>query len=88
MGVPDTECFTYLDALLESPMAPTVVLATNRGNALVRGTADVVAPHGVPVDLLDRYPFPPLSLSPSLPPSTPYPPLPCTYHPAFCDTGC
>ncbi|VDC01082.1 unnamed protein product [Peniophora sp. CBMAI 1063] len=50
----DIECFTYLNALLESPMAPTVVLATNRGNALVRGTADVVAPHGVPVDLLDR----------------------------------
>ena len=49
------ECFTYRDALLESPMAPAVVLATNRGNALVRGTADVVAPHGVPVDLLDRY---------------------------------
>ena len=51
----DIECFTYLNALLESPMAPTVVLATNRGNALVRGTTDVVAPHGIPVDLLDRY---------------------------------
>jgi len=50
----DIECFTYLNALLESPMAPTVVLATNRGHALVRGTADVVAPHGIPVDLLDR----------------------------------
>ncbi|KZV73627.1 RuvB-like helicase 1 [Peniophora sp. CONT] len=50
----DIECFTYLNALLESPMAPTVVLATNRGNAFVRGTADIIAPHGVPVDLLDR----------------------------------
>ncbi|KIK40995.1 hypothetical protein CY34DRAFT_806597 [Suillus luteus UH-Slu-Lm8-n1] len=50
----DIECFTYLNALLESPMAPTVILATNRGNALVRGTTDVVSPHGVPVDLLDR----------------------------------
>ncbi|KAK7472904.1 RuvB ATP-dependent DNA helicase pontin [Stygiomarasmius scandens] len=50
----DVECFTYLNALLESPMAPTVVLATNRGNALVRGTTDIVAPHGIPVDLLDR----------------------------------
>lgn len=51
----DIECFTYLNALLESPMAPTVVLATNRGNALVRGTTDIYAPHGIPVDLLDRY---------------------------------
>ncbi|PSS35538.1 hypothetical protein PHLCEN_2v1501 [Hermanssonia centrifuga] len=50
----DIECFTYLNALLESPMAPTVIFATNRGNSLVRGTTDIVAPHGVPVDLLDR----------------------------------
>jgi RuvB-like protein 1 len=51
----DIECFTYLNALLESPMAPTVILATNRGNTLVRGTTDIVAPHGVPTDLLDRF---------------------------------
>ena len=51
----DIECFTYLNALLESPMAPTVILATNRGNSLVRGTTDIVSPHGIPVDLLDRY---------------------------------
>ena len=50
----DIECFTYLNALLESPMAPTVILATNRGRSLVRGTTDIVAPHGIPVDLLDR----------------------------------
>ncbi|KZT23225.1 RuvB-like helicase 1 [Neolentinus lepideus HHB14362 ss-1] len=50
----DIECFTYLNALLESPMAPTVIFATNRGNSLVRGTQDILAPHGVPVDLLDR----------------------------------
>jgi len=50
----DIESFTYLNALLESPMAPTVILATNRGNSLVRGTTDIVAPHGVPTDLLDR----------------------------------
>ncbi|KAL9716491.1 RuvB ATP-dependent DNA helicase pontin [Leucoagaricus gongylophorus] len=50
----DIECYTYLNALLESPMAPTVILATNRGNALVRGTTDIVSPHGIPVDLLDR----------------------------------
>lgn len=51
----DIECFTYLNALLESPMAPTVIFATNRGNSLVRGTTDIVAPHGIPIDLLDRY---------------------------------
>lgn len=50
----DIECFTYLNALLESPMAPTVILATNRGHSLVRGTPDIVSPHGIPVDLLDR----------------------------------
>ena len=54
----DIECFTYLNALLESPMAPTVIFATNRGNSLVRGTDDIVAPHGIPVDLLDRYVLP------------------------------
>lgn len=50
----DIECFTFLNALLESPLAPTVVLATNRGNAVIRGTIDIVSPHGIPVDLLDR----------------------------------
>jgi RuvB-like protein 1 (pontin 52) len=51
----DVECFTYLNALLESPMAPTVIFATNRGHSLVRGTTDVYSAHGIPVDLLDRY---------------------------------
>ena len=51
----DVECFTYLNALLESPMSPTVVFATNRGRTTVRGTDDLTAPHGIPVDLLDRY---------------------------------
>ncbi|KAG8888465.1 RuvB ATP-dependent DNA helicase pontin [Tulasnella sp. 332] len=37
----DIECFTYLNLLLESPMAPTVIFATNRGTSLVRGTTDV-----------------------------------------------
>ncbi|KAG6370196.1 hypothetical protein JVT61DRAFT_12345 [Boletus reticuloceps] len=35
-------------------MAPTVVLASNGCGARVRGTADVVSPHGIPVDLLNR----------------------------------
>jgi len=50
----DIECFTYLNSLLESSMSPTVILATNRGKSLIRGTTDIVSPHGVPVDLLDR----------------------------------
>jgi len=49
----DIECFTYLNRALESTLAPIVVFATNRGMCTVRGT-EVVAPHGVPVDLLDR----------------------------------
>ena len=49
----DIECFTYLNRALESPMSPIVILATNRGNAVVRGT-DVTSAHGIPLDLLDR----------------------------------
>merc|ERR1719446_1552555 len=49
----DIECFTYLNRALESTLAPIVVLATNRGMCPIRGT-DVSAPHGIPVDLLDR----------------------------------
>lgn len=49
----DIECFTYLNRALESTISPIVILATNRGNCTVRGT-DMVAPHGIPVDLLDR----------------------------------
>lgn len=49
----DVECFTFLNRALESPLSPIVVLATNRGMCTIRG-ADVVSPHGIPVDLLDR----------------------------------
>merc|ERR1712093_412055 len=49
----DIECFTYLNRALESTLAPIVVLATNRGMCNIRGT-EIPAPHGVPVDLLDR----------------------------------
>ncbi len=34
-------------------MAPIVIFATNRGICEIRGT-DMNAPHGIPVDLLDR----------------------------------
>ncbi|CAG0882635.1 unnamed protein product [Darwinula stevensoni] len=50
----DIECFTYLHRALESTIAPIVVFATNRGRCTVRGTEDVMSPHGVPSDLLDR----------------------------------
>ncbi|KAF6741609.1 TIP49 C-terminus-domain-containing protein [Ephemerocybe angulata] len=50
----DIECFTYLNALLEDRMTPTVIFATNRGNSVVRGTTDIVSAHGITVDLLDR----------------------------------
>jgi len=49
----DIECFTYLNRALESTLAPIVIFATNRGMCTVRGT-EVISPHGVPVDLLDR----------------------------------
>ena len=49
----DIECFTYLNRALESSLSPIVVFATNRGVCSIKGT-DILAPHGVPVDLLDR----------------------------------
>ncbi|BAP72672.1 ruvB-like helicase 1 [Kluyveromyces marxianus] len=50
----DIEIFTYLNRALESDIAPVVVLASNRGMISVRGTEDVISPHGVPPDLIDR----------------------------------
>ncbi|EDW66562.1 ruvB-like helicase 1 [Drosophila novamexicana] len=50
----DLETFTYLHKSLESPIAPIVIFATNRGRCVIRGTTDIVSPHGIPLDLLDR----------------------------------
>jgi len=50
----DIECFTYLHRALESTIAPIVIFATNRGRCLIRGTEDIMSPHGMPLDLLDR----------------------------------
>ncbi|KAJ3017358.1 UNVERIFIED_CONTAM: RuvB-like protein 1 [Siphonaria sp. JEL0065] len=50
----DIECFTYLNRALESSLSPIVVFATNRGMCTIRGTDDVISPHGIPLDLLDR----------------------------------
>ncbi|CAF3321198.1 unnamed protein product [Rotaria socialis] len=49
----DIECFTYLHRALESPLAPIVIFATNRGRCLIRGT-EILSPHGMPLDLIDR----------------------------------
>jgi len=49
----DVECFSFLNRALENEMAPILVVATNRGISTVRGTP-YKAPHGIPVDLLDR----------------------------------
>jgi RuvB-like protein 1 (pontin 52) len=50
----DLECFTYLNRALESSLSPIVVLATNRGVCTIRGSDGISAPHGIPLDLLDR----------------------------------
>ncbi|KAL1888202.1 RuvB ATP-dependent DNA helicase pontin [Ceratocystis pirilliformis] len=50
----DIECFTYLNRALESPIAPIVVLASNRGVAKIRGADDISAAHGIPPDFLTR----------------------------------
>jgi RuvB-like protein 1 (pontin 52) len=49
----DIECFAFLNKALESPLAPIVIFATNRGVCTIKGT-DMRSPHGIPVDLLDR----------------------------------
>jgi len=50
----DIETFTYLHQALESSIAPIVIFATNRGRCEVRGAPDIISPHGMPLDLLDR----------------------------------
>lgn len=50
----DIETFTYLHRALESAIAPIVIFATNRGQCIIRGTEDIISPHGIPLDLLDR----------------------------------
>ena len=49
----DIETFSFLGRGMEQELAPIVIFATNRGITSVRGT-DLRAPHGMPLDLLDR----------------------------------
>ena len=49
----DIEAFSFLSRAMESELAPIIILASNRGFTRIRGT-DIVSPHGIPLDLLDR----------------------------------
>ncbi len=50
----DVEAYSFLTrAMEEGELVPIIVLATNRGLTRIRGT-DLEAPHGMPLDLLDR----------------------------------
>lgn len=49
----DIEAYSFLMRTMESEFSPIIILATNRGVAKIRGT-DIEAPHGIPLDLLDR----------------------------------
>lgn len=49
----DIECFSFLNRAMENELAPIIIMASNRGIATVRGTAQK-SPHGIPLDLLDR----------------------------------
>ncbi|OZJ05005.1 hypothetical protein BZG36_02159 [Bifiguratus adelaidae] len=49
----DIECFSFLNRALEDDLAPILIMASNRGVTTIRGT-NQKAPHGVPLDLLDR----------------------------------
>eukprot|EP01053_Blabericola_migrator_P009588 Blabericola_migrator_1__9587@NODE_522_length_7878_cov_137_466778_g399_i0_p3_GENE_NODE_522_length_7878_cov_137_466778_g399_i0NODE_522_length_7878_cov_137_466778_g399_i0_p3_ORF_typecomplete_len477_score98_46TIP49/PF06068_13/4_7e149TIP49_C/PF17856_1/1_4e26RuvB_N/PF05496_12/9_1e09RuvB_N/PF05496_12/2_2e03RuvB_N/PF05496_12/1_4AAA/PF00004_29/9_9e08AAA/PF00004_29/0_68AAA_22/PF13401_6/0_0043AAA_22/PF13401_6/0_052AAA_16/PF13191_6/4_6e07AAA_5/PF07728_14/0_00069AAA_5/PF07728_14/5_1AAA_19/PF13245_6/7_6e06DNA len=50
----DIESFAFLNRAMESPHAPVLIFATNRGVCKVSGTPDMMAPHGIPLDFLDR----------------------------------
>lgn len=50
----DLECFAYLNRALESSISPIVILASNRGQATIRGTDNLISAHGIPPDLLSR----------------------------------
>ncbi|MFH7880850.1 MAG: RuvB-like domain-containing protein [Candidatus Aenigmatarchaeota archaeon] len=49
----DIETFAFLNRAMEQELSPIMIFATNRGITTIRGT-DIVSPHGIPLDLLDR----------------------------------
>ncbi|TBU16989.1 DNA helicase TIP49 [Ordospora colligata] len=50
----DIECFTFLHKVLESPLSPTIIFASNKGDELIRGSDGVAGCFGITKDLLDR----------------------------------
>lgn len=50
----DVECFTFLHKVIESPLSPTVIFASNRGMAPIKGSDGLFGPFGITKDLLDR----------------------------------
>lgn len=49
----DIEAMSFLNRAMEREFSPIIVMASNRGKTKIRGT-DIEAPHGLPLDLLDR----------------------------------
>lgn len=49
----DLEAFSFLGKAIEGELVPIIIMATNRGITRIRG-ADVEAPLGFPLDLIDR----------------------------------
>lgn len=49
----DQECFSFINRAIESPNAPIIIMASNRGITKVRGSNEM-SPHGVPKDLCER----------------------------------
>jgi len=49
----DIEALSFLSRAMEGELSPIIILASNRGFTKIRGT-DIVSPHGLPLDLLDR----------------------------------
>ncbi|CAD27111.1 DNA helicase domain [Encephalitozoon cuniculi GB-M1] len=50
----DVECFTFLHKVIESPLSPTIIFASNKGMAPIKGSDGLLGPFGITKDLLDR----------------------------------
>ncbi|KAG5858555.1 TIP49 P-loop domain-containing protein [Encephalitozoon hellem] len=50
----DIECFTFLHKVIESPLSPTIIFASNKGMAPIKGSNGLSGPFGITKDLLDR----------------------------------
>lgn len=50
----DYQCYAYLHKVIESPVSPIIVMATNRPHGPVKGSPGLEGPFCMPEDLLDR----------------------------------